>query len=246
MAHRFGMKLAGLAVELRCAYPSLEAFCGDYVVPLPETPDIVATCTPAEIAAEQARGENIPAEAAESLCLYRAIARQLPAFGAAVFHGAAISYGDGAYLFTAPSGTGKSTHIRLWRKYLGPAVDIVNGDKPILKLTTTGVEVCSTPWAGKEGWQKNRILPLRGLCLLRRGAVNRIRPADPAELVEFLLSQVYLPAEEAALSNTLSLLDTVCRRVPLFVLECTIAEEAVKVAFPALTGQPYPEREARL
>lgn len=239
---RFYMGIAGLSVEMNGTSPSLIPFCEPYAIPTPPSADIVATCTAAQIAAEQKAGGDVTAENAESLCLYRSIAEQLPRFDACVFHGAAISYGEKAYLFTAPSGTGKSTHIKLWRKHLGSAVDIVNGDKPVLRLTENEVNVCSTPWAGKERWHKNRIVPLGGLCVIKRGTADRIRRATPAELVETLLSQVYLPHDPTALQRTLDLVDAISRRVPLFVLECTVSEDAVRAAFPAMTGLPYPEK----
>ena len=238
----FYIRIAELTVQMNATSPEVKEFCKDYLVPA-ATADIIAQCTPEEVTAEQALGENISTEAAESLCLYRSIAEQLPHFQAVVFHGAAISYADGGYLFTAPSGTGKSTHIKLWRKYLGKNVDIINGDKPILRVTDEGVLVCSTPWAGKERWQKNRRLPLRGLCLLTRGPIDRIAAVTPASLLDALLSQVYLPTNGDALAKTLDLLDAVCKTTPLYRLECTPTEAAVKAAFPAMTGQSYPQKE---
>ncbi|MBR2338363.1 MAG: hypothetical protein IKA63_02725 [Clostridia bacterium] len=243
MANIFGLGIADLSVEMHSRSPFVEHFCHDYLIDLPSHGvDMIAVTTEEQVDEELRAVEGTSRENAESLCLYRAIAEQLPRFDAAVFHGAAISYGDRAFLFTAPSGTGKSTHIKLWRKYLGDAVDIVNGDKPVLRLTETGVNVCSTPWAGKERWHKNRIVPLGALCLLKRGTVNRIRRADPTEHVEELLNQIYLPKNAEALGTTLELLDQLCRRVPLFVLECDISEEAVRTAFTAMTQEPYPNQ----
>ena len=83
------------------------------------------------------------------------------------------------YLFTAPSGTGKSTHIRLWRQFLGEAGHIVNGDKPFLSVEEGKVFVWGSPWAGKENWQKNRKAPLHGICLLKQGQKNKICRLQP-------------------------------------------------------------------
>ena len=244
MGYRLGLGIAGLAVELHCRSPYMETFCRDYRIALPAAgADIVAVTTEKDIDAELSAVPGSRRETAESICLYRSIAEQLPHFDACLFHGAAISYGDRAFLFTAPSGTGKSTHIRLWRRYLGDAIDIVNGDKPILRLTDEGVNVCSTPWAGKENWQKNRIVPLGALCLLKRGTVNRIRRVAAKDYLRELLHQVYLPGNNGTLVTTLELLDRMCRRVPVFVLECDMSEEAVRTAFTGLTGERYP-REA--
>lgn len=238
MAETFSIGIAGLTVGLHPLYDYARDYCRDYLVPDGE-PDITAISSPEAIANEQAALPGAAADRLEPLCLYRQIAEQLPAFGGCVFHGAAIEYGGRAYLFTAPSGTGKSTHIRLWREYLGDAVRIVNGDKPVLRLTDAGVNVCSTPWAGKEGWQRNCIVPLGALCLLRRGETDRIRRVAPGDHVSDLLLQTYLPADGDALDKTLTILDEICRRVPVYLLECTMKETAVSTAFKALTGEDY-------
>ncbi len=49
-------------------------------------------------------------------------------------HGAVVSWKQEGYIFTAPSGTGKTTHVRLWKEHLGPDVEIINGDKPVLEV----------------------------------------------------------------------------------------------------------------
>lgn len=73
---------------------------------------------------------------------------------------AAITYKNYAYIFCAPSGTGKTTHISLWKKFLGKDVGIINGDKPFLSFENENgqnrITVCGSPWAGKKLWQKNR------------------------------------------------------------------------------------------
>lgn len=240
MCDPFCIGIAGLTVKMHPLFDFVRTFCKDYIIP--DAPaDIVAVSSREEVEQEHVLVPNSRIETADTICLYRQIADRLPAFDGFVFHGAAIEYGGKAYLFTAPSGTGKSTHIRLWKKHLGDKVDIVNGDKPILRLSENGVDVCSTPWAGKEGWQRNCIVPLGGICLLRRGTADQITRAEPGAYLNELLHQVYLPPDGATLDKTLTLLDTVASRVPFYVLDCTISEQAVEVAFNALTGGNYRE-----
>lgn len=137
------------------------------------------------------------------------------------------------------SGTGKSTHIRLWRRMIGSDVGIVNGDKPILQITDENVLVYGTPWAGKEKWQKNCCVPLKGICLLRRGEKNAIRKADFSSCTEEIFHQVYMPQEGDMLLKTMELLDRLLTLVPLYELSCDMTEEAVKTSFECLTGEPY-------
>lgn len=155
-----------------------------------------------------------------------------------------MAYGGAAYLFTAPSGTGKSTHIRLWRQYLGSGVSVINGDKPFFSLEEDGgIRVWGSPWAGKEGWQRPTSAPLRGICVLERGA-DRIRRLSPAEALEPLFCQTYHRDDPDLEYRTLGFLDALLRAVPVCRLSCGMTEDAVRCSFEAMTGLTY-ESERR-
>lgn len=236
MVQPFCIRIADLTAQLHPLFDATRTYCQDYIVD-DTAPDIVATSSQAAIDQELSVAEpGVSAQSADNIVLYRQIADHLPNFNAVVVHGAALEYGGKAYLFIAPSGTGKSTHIRMWRQAFGKAMQIVNGDKPILRLTETGVDVCSTPWAGKEGWQRNCIVPLGGICLLRRGETNRIQQVHPLEQFDPILRQVYCPPHGEALEKTLTILDTILTCVPFYVLDCTISTEAAEIALEGLTG----------
>lgn len=234
----FHISLAGRTIAVQAQYDFARQFCRDYLTGDPKAV-IEASASPEDIRRDMEEASTGSPAYAEILGIYRSIAEQLPQFDTFLVHGAAVSCGEKAYLFTAPSGTGKSTHIGLWKRYLGDRIDIVNGDKPLLRLQGGQVDVCSTPWAGKERWQKNRIVPLDGICLLHRGTENRIRPIAPGNYLDELMHQVYLPTRAETMVITLHLLDEVLRRTPLYLLECDISEQAVRTSFEALTGQPY-------
>ena len=159
-------------------------------------------------------------------------------------HGAAIQYDGRAYLFTAPSGTGKSTHIKLWRRYLGAAVRVINGDKPFVLVPEApdAVPVAyGTPWSGKECWQENASAPLAGICLLSRAesGATRIDRIPAADALDRIIRQVYLPPNALAAANALELLDALLARVPVYDLAVDMSEDAVRTSFEALTGLPY-------
>lgn len=237
---RFAVNIAGLTIEIACLYSYTKALCRDYIVS-EQTPCFSVSVTEAEIAAEISAAETPVGEAyAESVCVYRKIAELLPRFHRFVMHGAAITYQQDAYVFTAPSGTGKSTHIKLWYKYLKSDVGIVNGDKPVVTVDG-GVTVCGTPWAGKEGWQSNRTAPVRAICILKQAKTNTITKVKAEAHLTMLLNQVYLPKDGEALASTLRMLNTLFQKVPVYILECDISEDAVKTAFTALTGKAYPQ-----
>lgn len=241
MQRKFYMGLAGLTIEMNTRFEFVENFCRDYIIDKPEkAADIVASATPEQVHEEMRHAEEVVTEEyTETLVLYRSIAEQLPKFGCFVFHGAAISYGGKGYLFTAPSGTGKTTHICLWRKFLGERIDIINGDKPILRIDGDSVSVCSTPWAGKENWHKNVIMPLAGTCIINRGTDNLCIPQSPQEVLKDVMHQVYLPKNLQSTGLTLENIDKLLKLVPFYRLTCDISESAVKASFEAMTGEKF-------
>lgn len=236
------IRIADLTAQLDNRYAFVEQQCRDYLASPEAKADIVATATQAQIQAEMALDDTGKNEGyAESICLYRSIAGQLHAFDAFLMHGAVIGFEGKAYAFLAQSGTGKSTHIRLWRQYLRDGVLPVNGDKPILRRKDGGFLAYGTPWAGKEGWQRNLCLPLAGICLLARGEENDIRTLQPQDALSGLMRQIYLPPDPIGALATMDLIDCFANNVPIYALHCNMTEDAVKTSFEAMTGLSYLE-----
>ena len=119
------------------------------------------------------------------------IADELPDRNKFLMHGALVAWKRTGYIFTAPSGTGKTTHVRLWEKYLGSDAEISNGDKPILEVKEDEIVAYGTPWAGKERLQKNTCVPVRGICFLRQSEINTIHKLSKKEALLLLLPQIH-------------------------------------------------------
>ena len=198
--------------------------------------------TPELIAKERAQAEQ-PGHTDDylaSLALHRQIAEVGPQLGLFVAHMAVVEYQGHAYAFAASSGTGKSTHIRLWMDAFGAEVTVINGDKPILTLGNKRQVIAhGAPWAGKEGWQTNTGAPLAGICLLSRGARNECRGIAAPEALPRIMQQVYMPQNPVSAELTLDFLDVLLRGVPLFDLTCTMERSAAKVSFEAMTGLDF-------
>ncbi len=237
---KFIVKLADKYIEINSVHDELKNFFKDYLVN-DVTPDFSVSLSNEDILAEQeVTSENqFSPTYLETLALLRKLAEILPSHTRILMHGASISYNEHAYLFTAPSGTGKSTHIRLWKKYLGDDVKIVNGDKPFISLEDEPM-IYGSPWAGKENWHRNCKMPLKGICFVQRGTTNSIRRIEASDCLSLLFKQVYLPADTLAAGLTLELVDMLIKKVPLYVLTCDMSEDAVKCSFETLTGLTYP------
>ena len=104
----------------------------------------------------------------ETLAVYRKIAEKMIDYDTILFHGSVIAVDGIGYLFTAKSGTGKSTHTRLWRELFGERAVMVNDDKPLIKVSENGIIVYGTPWDGKHRLSTNTFVPLKGICFMSK------------------------------------------------------------------------------
>ena len=171
----------------------------------------------------------------ESLAVYRKLVDRLLEDNILLFHGSAIAVDGIGYLFAAKSGTGKSTHTRLWREMLGSRAVMINDDKPLLKVTDIGVMVYGTPWDGKHRLSSNSSAPLRAICMLERGENNGIRLISAQEAWPMLLMYSNRPAEPDKLEKTLKLVDNLMHSVRLYRLHCNMNQEAAQVAFEKMS-----------
>ena len=135
----------------------------------------------------------------ETLAVYRQIATECVSRGRLLMHGSVIAVDGRAYMFTVRSGTGKSTHVRLWRRLFGERAVMVNDDKPLLKITEEETRVYGTPWDGKHRLSTNMSAPLQAICILTRAKENTIREIKPSEALTMLIQQTYRPEESANL-----------------------------------------------
>jgi len=222
----FIIKIADLKIAIDNKYDYVFAQCTEYICSS-ERFDFSASASEDEIIEEQKIGGfEFNKGYLESICIYRSIAKQLPKYNAFVMHGAAIEYNGRAYCFTAKSGTGKTTHIMLWKKNFGEQVRIINGDKPIIRYVNDEFIVYGTPWCGKEGFGNNINAPLSGICFLEREAVNSITACSHHEALNKLLPQVFLSKDNGIFTATVQMIDNILTKIPLWNLKCNISDEA--------------------
>ncbi len=237
-------RIAGRSIRIDSLFEEVQRLCADYREET-ETVDIAVRTVPEDIAFEQEKSEKertisgLPPvryedSYLETLAVYRQIAERMPAYDTVLFHGSCIAVDGAAYLFTAKSGTGKSTHTRLWREMLGEKAVMVNDDKPLIRLTKDGAVICGTPWDGKHHLSSRTEVPLKAICLLERAAENSIRPAGLYECYPMLLQQVYRPMDGAAMKKTLELIDRLAASVSLWRLGCNMDPEAARISYNAM------------
>jgi len=170
----------------------------------------------------------------ETLAVYRQIAERMPAYDTVLFHGSVVAVDGVAYLFAASSGTGKSTHARLWRELFGDRAVMVNDDKPLIRISADGATAYGTPWDGKHHLSSNVAMPLKAMCILERATENHIAPVAASDALPQVLRQCYRPAVPAALLKTLSLIDRLMLNVGLYRMGCNKDIEAARMAYEVM------------
>ena len=141
-----------------------------------------------------------------------------------LLHSSAISVDNEAYLFTANSGTGKSTHCALWMKYFGDRAVMINDDKPVIRIIDNKIYACGTPFSGKHDINKNILVPLKGICCINQGKENVINKEDITSIGDYII-------DKQKMSSLLTVLDKVLSNVNVYELFCDISEDAVKTSY---------------
>ena len=239
----FHLKIAGHTATVTSLFESTPQYLKAYLTE--EEPEFTITVTRENIAFEQA---DLLEEAhrdgfkprvftdpfLERAAIQRAFAEFLFDRNTLLVHGSTIAVDGKAYLFAARSGTGKSTHTRLWREVFGNRAVMINDDKPFLQLTDAGVIAFGSPWSGKHGLDTNISAPLAGICILERGSENLIRPIPAEEALPMLQKQTYFPSDTAKHAITPEKIRMLADRVPLWHMACTKDPQAAIIAHDAM------------
>ncbi len=234
---------------IRCRFEQNRTFFRDYLCE--ESPRI--SVQPSEDDLERIRvdfkrtyeaefGPNIRKSDAsvENLALHSLIAEQIVSENVLLMHGSALCMDGKAVVFTAKSGTGKSTHTRLWREVFKDRVVMINDDKPFLKIEENGVTVYGTPWDGKHHLSRNISAPLKAIVRLERDTFNRIEPMSRADAFPVLAERSYSSKDPAAALKIISLQKKLLDAADYYVLRCNRDPDAARVAEEGIFG-PQPD-----
>lgn len=150
-----------------------------------------------------------------------------------VVHASAIEYEGKGIIFSAPSGTGKSTHANLWVEH--KSAIILNGDRPALRIINDEVNVYGTPWSGTSHQYVNKKAPLKAIVLLEQSPINEIEKLSSEQAVRLLVARCYLPYfDEQLMSLALDNIGCIIKKIPVYLLKCRPDIEAVEIVFKCL------------
>ncbi len=224
------VRIAELNIGIKYKYEFTRRYMEGYLTE--GEPDFTVEATEEDIALEESLAEEpTKPEHLEYVAVYRKIAGILTDYEGVVFHGAAIELDGKAYIITARSGVGKTTHIRLWKEAFGESISILNGDKPVLRVINGKIYACGTPYNGKEGYGKPGTLLLSGIAFLERGEENSYKKVTASEGLVRFMGQIYMNTENpTALTKTLRFANKALSEIPLYEFKCNMDISAAKMA----------------
>lgn len=155
---------------------------------------------------------------------------------AMILHSASIAYCGGAILFTAPSGTGKTTQTDLWHKYC-KNVDDINGDKTLLQQTANGWYACGFPFYGGSFRCEQTAVPIRAVVIIRQSKQDKIRELSEKEKTALLYSEMTIPSfNKGYVLKSFDLISRFLLNIPVIRMDCTASKAAVSLLHKYLYG----------
>ena len=241
----FCIELAEVPARIRCRFADSKRFLRQYISE--REPLFTVEPTAEDLQRTQAgfdrmdEAEGIPPrqrteEYLEKNALHSLLAEKLTAYKVLLMHGSALCMDGQAYIFTAPSGTGKSTHARLWREAFGDRVWMINDDKPLLRIENEGVRVYGSPWDGKHHLSRNDSAPLKAIVSLHRGKTNHIEPMSQADAFMALLPQKYRSKDQDVARRVIALQTALLDKAAFYRIYCNMEPEAAQVAWKGMNS----------
>lgn len=136
------------------------------------------------------------------------------------FHASAIVQNGSCYMFMGSSGTGKSTHSRLWMEVF-QGVELLNDDNPVVRALSDGIYAYGSPWSGKTACYINRRCPLSGIVKLVQAPYNRFKLLKDIEaFVEIYKGSSFLKADVQSHDLLCDTLSSIVERLKVARLDC--------------------------
>lgn len=239
----FNIELAGIPLRIKCKHKKNRDFFEGYFTD--KAPEFTIESTDAFIRSVHTDFDHMndteglarvdyKEEFLENNAIHILVADKLVEYNVLMLHGSALSMNGEGIIFTAKSGTGKSTHARLWREVFGAKVQMINDDKPMIRIDE--MKVYGTPWDGKHHLSTNTSVPVKAIVKIERAIENNIEPISIKEAMDLLMKQTYISRDPAKNVLILDLYAKLIEKVSFYRLECNMEPEAAKVAWERVIG----------
>lgn len=223
-------RIADLCIEYDAKYPLLQQRSQKYAVQVDKMA-LPLSVTQADIDEYRSQAPHLDNGSLEYLLMGARFYEKLLYFKGMLLHASAVVVDGEAYLFTAPSGTGKSTHTGLWLDYFKDKAYILNDDKPALRIVQGRCYAYGTPFSGKFDISKNERVPLKGIAVVARAETNSIERLPQREAIFALLNQTVRPRSVELYTKLLETVHVLVTQVPIYQLHCNISLDAVQTSY---------------
>ncbi|MBQ8783839.1 MAG: hypothetical protein IJZ57_08730 [Clostridia bacterium] len=221
-------KIAGLTVEYSCRFDLLKSRSKKYICDEKE-PQIKLSLGEDYYISRRKKFPTLTDEEIEYIGMGAAFYKELLSFDGMMLHASAVELEGEAYLFSAPSGTGKSTHTEGWLRVFEKA-EIINDDKPAVRKVDGQYFAFGTPFSGKNDISVNKGYPIKGICFLDRGQ-NQIKRLDAQSAMTPLFNQTIRPDDEGKMDLLCLRVEDLLENVSFYAMLCDTSSEAVKMAY---------------
>ena len=219
-------EIAGLQVDMEVSgRTALQA--APYEVDSNGPADVVLTCDDQRILELNPQLQTL--EMAQYMGTGRYFSQALLQFDGLYLHSSAVMLDGKAYLFSAPSGTGKSTHAEKWCRLFGAIY--INDDKPVLRCKDGLWSAYGTPWSGKHDLSTPAGYPVGGIAFVHRGKENSLERMQPAQALSLFLSQsLWKMGDKEKMAKQLQMVGDLLTKVPVWKLTCNLEDAAAHMS----------------
>lgn len=237
MLMKLTLNLAGVPIALRLNHAEYEPIFRPFVCN--EAPSAEVSIAPDTLRECRKHSPESPEEAyAEYMELCPLVCDALLPHDRAIFHSVAFLWQGRAWLLAGLSGAGKTTHYALWKLLYGEELRMLNGDKPILDFSGENVQVCPSPWMGKERLRSMHSAPLGGIVFLRQGQQNRMTRLSATDAIERLFLQfLFTRSTPEQVHSVCRLEERLLHEIPIWQLENRGDEDAARLCHDTLAKE---------
>lgn len=237
--------IAGIPVEYECRYPLLKARSEKYRAADGIKADFSLEITEELLKKKAACYKTDNMEYVEYLVTGTEFYKKLLSYEGMMLHSSAVEVDGYAYLFSAPCGTGKSTHTEMWQRLLGKdKAVIINDDKPAIRKKNGIYCAYGTPFSGKHDISVDKGYPIKGICFIRRSAENKIHEIDIKTALVPFFDQTIRPDDEKCMDLLCERVDDILKSIKFYILDCRADVDAARVSYNFMKGGGMNENKA--
>lgn len=222
--------IAGVIVEMNPMFNRTISQAKPYLTTSLNNPDISIELTMEKLEEIKKRYNHLNLEEIEYIFLGQLFYRHILKYNGILLHSSCVVKDNQAYLFSAPSGTGKSTHTNLWLEEFKDAY-ILNDDKPAIIFKDNTLYAAGTPFSGKHDISKNLLIPIKGICFIERSLNNWIKEISSKQAIFEILNQTERIPYENDMALILSHIENIVKNTKIYKMGCNISIDAVYTSY---------------